>query len=114
VAEAFGKVVELKTDMAQRVEGYKATHLCDSQAKAIIFDAIRTGVVGKTHCLDVYKEWSEPTHEEFAPRNVWSLFNAVTEVLKGRMAPDAIATRTTKLHLLADKACEIQPLTLAS
>lgn len=27
-------------------------------------------------------QWREPWHEEFTPRNVWGLFNALTEALK--------------------------------
>ena len=31
----------------------------------------------------VHTNWHKPRHEAFAPRNLWSAYNAVTEVFKG-------------------------------
>lgn len=41
---------------------------------------------------DVAREWREPRHPEFAPRNAWSLYNAVTEAAKRR--PPALQVET--------------------
>lgn len=49
---------------------------------------------------DVLAEWHTPRHAEFAPRTVWSLFNAVTECLKG--TPNLLPARTTRLHSMCD------------
>lgn len=49
---------------------------------------------------DVLHEWREPKHDAFEGRNVWSLFNAFTESLKGNLAE--LPKRTEALHGLLD------------
>ena len=49
----------------------------------------------------VLGEWRKPPHEEFRPRNAWSLFNAFTEAQKG-LNPNALIARTQALHGLFD------------
>ena len=44
----------------------------------------------------VLREWREPWHAEFHPRNAWSLHNAVTETLK------------EKVHLIPDRTRKLQ------
>jgi|19_taG_2_1085344.scaffolds.fasta_scaffold28464_3 hypothetical protein len=41
------------------------------------------GVVKPQQLPRVHKEWHQPRHEAFAPRNMWSAYNAVTEIFKG-------------------------------
>jgi len=43
------------------------------------------------------KEWNLPSHEEFEPRTLWSLYNAVTEALKSS-PPQSIMERHIQLH----------------
>jgi len=43
------------------------------------------------------KEWNLPSHEEFEPRTLWSLYNAVTEALKSS-PPQSIMERHIRLH----------------
>ncbi|NQT62080.1 MAG: DUF932 domain-containing protein [Candidatus Marinimicrobia bacterium] len=43
------------------------------------------------------KEWNLPSHEEFEPRTLWSLYNAVTEALKSS-PPQSILERHIQLH----------------
>jgi len=43
------------------------------------------------------KEWHKPSHQEFEPRTLWSLYNAVTEALK-QSPPQSIMERHLKLH----------------
>lgn len=108
IANAFGRVVELKTQMDNRFEVYRGAPIDGDRAKAFIFDAVRTGVVTRQQMVDLWQEWCTPKHDEFKPRNVWSMFNCVTEVLKGRLAAPTIAERTTRLHLLADSVSGLQ------
>lgn len=56
--------------------------LGDNTAKAFILDAFCQGIMPLRFMPDVAKEWHEPRHEDFAPRNLWSLTNAFTEVQK--------------------------------
>jgi hypothetical protein len=50
----------------------------------------------------VLREWREPSHSDFEPRNVWSLFNAFTEILKPVSVsnPQGFAGRTFQLNRL--------------
>ncbi len=43
------------------------------------------------------KEWHNPSHKEFEPRTLWSLYNAVTEALKNS-PPQSIMERHIQLH----------------
>jgi hypothetical protein len=43
------------------------------------------------------KEWHQPLHQEFEPRTMWSLFNAVTEALK-LSPPHSVMERHIALH----------------
>lgn len=47
----------------------------------------------------VKREWLKPSHEAFQPRNMWSLYNACTEALKG-CPPLVIMERHIALHEL--------------
>jgi len=54
-----------------------------NEAKALILDAfVQKEIMPVRFITDVVKEWNEPRHEDFAPRNLWSLHNAFTEVQK--------------------------------
>jgi hypothetical protein len=63
-------------------------------------------VVSGEQVTKVVGEWRKPAHEDFAPRNVWSLFNDFTEILKGT-APMAAVKRTMTLHGLLDAHCQL-------
>jgi hypothetical protein len=46
-------------------------------------EAVKANVLPGSRLPKVIDAWEEPSHEEFAPRTAWSLFNAFTEVQKG-------------------------------
>jgi hypothetical protein len=90
------------------VETYKNVDISISQGHDILIECAKADVFPKTHLLDVINEFEAPSHPEFADRNLWSLFNSVTEMLKPRqdstggtlwMLPD----RTATLHNICDK-----------
>jgi Domain of unknown function (DUF932) len=80
IQRAIGKFQE----MGQSVQRMKEMDLTgkDVVAKAKICDAAVRGVMPLRLVPDVYKNYFEPKHEEFAPRNAWSLHNAFTESFK--------------------------------
>jgi hypothetical protein len=104
VARAVGKLGDMRQLQALRIDAYKQKEMDREEAYATIVEGAKTGALTKTRILDVVREWDKPQHEEFAPRNAWSLFNAFTEVLKGT-ALDRLQTRTQKLHGLMDLVC---------
>ena len=58
------------------------------------------GVTDNRTIPEVLREWRRPRHDDFEPRNVWSLLNACTEALKGNLIE--LPRRTDALHGLLD------------
>lgn len=55
------------------------------------------GVITPRQVPVVKREWLSPSHEEFASRSMWSLYNAATEALKSS-PPRTIMEKHLKLH----------------
>lgn len=55
------------------------------------------GILKPTQANVAFADWTEARHEEFAERNLWGLYNAVTEGLKKGAAADII-DRHTNAH----------------
>lgn len=70
--------------MVKAVERWKDTQLTDVSAKLIIYEAFVEGATElPKHLLrPVHDCYFNPPHEEFAPRNLWSLQNAFTGAIK--------------------------------
>jgi hypothetical protein len=70
----------------------------------------------KTKIDLVWKEWQSPRHDEYQERNVWSWFNAVTEIIKppqdrqhgNRHYLFDLPARTTRLHTLCDAVADVK------
>jgi hypothetical protein len=83
-----------------RVTKYAETPLTDDEAGNLILRSYRAGAIGKTMIADVLDQWEKPAHQEFAPRNLWSLHNSFTEVYKGNLI--ALPKRSQALHSIFD------------
>jgi len=103
VSRAVGMLGGHREVQTKRIACYKETELKDAEAHDAIINALDARVIGTNKVMPVLKEWREPSHDEFRPRTVWSLFNAFTEVLKGN-ATNALP-RTQALHGLCDHVC---------
>jgi len=70
--------------MLDQINVWKDHDLTDGEAKSVIYRAFVMGELDAPERLapDVHQEYFNPRHEEFAPRNLWSLQNAFTEVFK--------------------------------
>jgi hypothetical protein len=70
--------------MVKAIEGWRATQLVDVDAKMIIYRAFVEAELDVPRQLArrVHDLYFEPTHEEFAPRTMWSLSNAFTSAFK--------------------------------
>lgn len=84
-----------------RVDAYKRTELCDSQAHDIIARMFFAGAIAKTQIADCLEQWHHPNHHEFSDRNLWRLHSAFTEVWKGRL--DLLPSNSKILHAEFDK-----------
>jgi hypothetical protein len=108
IAAALGKLVTSRLDQQKRIDAYKATGITDQSAAHLIMTAFEAKAVKKTQLANIWDEWRQPKHAEFAvENNVWRLMNAVTEVQKG-INPFELQKRTTQLHPVLDHACGIQ------
>lgn len=103
VSRAVGMLHEKWNQQDQRIEAYKAHQLTSITAHDLIVRSVDVGVCANSYIPDVLREWREPRHETFQPRNVWTLFNAFTEALKQGSLAD-LPKRTLALHGLLDVA----------
>jgi hypothetical protein len=88
-----------------RVMSYREHELDDRGAHDLVVRSVDAEAIPPSVIPRVLKEWREPWHEEFTPRNAWSLFNGFTEILKGK--PHLLADRTRALHRVFDEALGI-------
>jgi len=54
----------------------------DDEARSCIVRAAELGVINSSDILPVYREYKQPSHEEFVEPTRWSLLNALTETIK--------------------------------
>ena len=106
IERAIGQLGTLRHTQERRFSTYKQHEMTDLQAHDLVIHALDARVIPVTKIPDVLSEWRKPRHVEFSERNVWRLFNAFTETLKGSL--DALPTRTTALHGILDSACGLQ------
>ena len=92
VQKAIGRFGGFETG----VNRLKAAFISDNEAKANIYDAVKTGVIPQNFLPKVGDAYFNPPHTEFEPRNMWSLHNSYTEVIKVEYA--------AKPHLVIDTA----------
>jgi hypothetical protein len=97
------------------VEAYKNTDINKHQAHDLLITCAHKEVFPRTQLMDIIDEFDAPTHPEFKDRNLWSLFNAVTEHLKPRESSSGstlwlLPTRTQSLHSILDPVAGIPAL----
>lgn len=110
---AIGKLSEAWVSQDRRFQAYKQTTLTDRRdVDSLLIRAMENEAATVTQLKHVLHEWRNPSHVEFAPRTVWSLFNAFTEVAKENSI-DVLPARTTALTGLLDGFCGIveKPIT---
>ena len=106
IFSAVGKLADLRVKQDARFTAYHQRSLTDPEAHDLIIRALMARVVGGEAVPKVVDQWRKPAHEDFAPRNVWSLLNDFTEVLKG-INPTAAVKRTMTLQGLLDAHCQL-------
>ena len=103
---AVGKLADLKVKQAARFAAYRDHQLTDPEAHDLIIRAMLARVIGGEAVPRVVGQWREPKYSDFKPRNVWSLLNGFTEVLKG-VNPTVAVKRTMTLQGLLDAHCQL-------
>lgn len=83
ISEAVSRVVASWADMENRIESYKQTHISSRRAENLIIDLADAKGLPTREIYNTVKEFRNPRHEDFRGGTLWSLYNAVTENLKG-------------------------------
>jgi len=97
------------------VEAYKNTSISRTQGNDLLIECAKAEVFPRTQLLDNIQEWEAPKHPEFQDRNLWSLFNSVTEGLKPRENSSGstvwiLPIRTERLHTILDPIAGVEIL----
>lgn len=92
---------------SETFEVYKQRGLSDKDAHDLSIRFWDAGALGALEIARLIKEWREPRHPEFAqaPKTVWRLFNAATEIIKGDLW--RLPARTRAIHTILDELCGI-------
>lgn len=105
IARAVGQLGNYFNQNDKRYARYKETEVSEKDFGHFIVQAIEARVIPVTRVPDVIKEWRDPSHLEFAQRNAWSVFNAVTETFKKVGNSTELMTRNQTLHGVMDNFC---------
>lgn len=100
-ARAVGQLGDRFSNLDRRVSAYKHTPVEDWLAHDLTIRAVDCAAITPAQIPHVLTEWRSSYHEEFRPRNAWSLFNAFTEVHKS-VNPHTALRRGEALHGLFD------------
>jgi len=108
VSRAVGSLAELRVAQDTRIASYRETELSEVTAHDLAVRAMDAKVLPASRLPHLLEEWRRPRHKEFTEGGMtaWRLFNAFTEVIKGRNLA-ALPKRTQALHGLMDSACGI-------
>lgn len=93
ISSALANYDSIKSDN----DSMKEQSCNERRGNAILGVAMGQGILTPTQATVAFGDWAKPRHEEFSDRNVWSLYNAVTEGLK-KGGPGTVLDRHAKAH----------------
>lgn len=82
----LAQVSSMKARTDEEIARMKVAPMTPERAHHLMVESIRHRVVPASWLPKVLATWEKPRYPEFGPRTAWSLFNAITEILKG-MSP---------------------------
>lgn len=102
IAAAMPKLVQFQALEAKRIETMATTEVSDTQAESLLLRAFERGILPAQYLPKAIQEWRQPSHDEFKPRTLWSVFNALTAALapKAKANPQAYSLVTMRLGAL--------------
>lgn len=83
LADAVGRVVSHWVDMGSRIELYKQHEISRDQAASLLVDLVDAKAFPARDIYNAVQEFRNPRHEEFKGGTIWTLYNSITENLKG-------------------------------
>ena len=108
---AVSKIESFKQQEAARIKALTYRDLNDAEAESLILRCYELEILSPRTVHTAIKEWRTPSFDEFAERNAWSLFNAITFAIgkRAKTNPQTHAALTIKLGaLLSPDATEPQ------
>jgi hypothetical protein len=103
--ESFTRLLQEWYVNDQRIQLYRERKITDKDAHDLVILAVDSGALPASSIPKVLHEYREPFLPDFHPRNVWSLHNAFTEVMKGK--PLLVPERSRHLQRCFDTALGI-------
>lgn len=103
IVRGIGKLGDAMKFQDRRIAAYKEAELTDMRANDLLVRSLEAKAIVPQQLVKVLQEWRHPSHEEFAPRTMWSLFNSFTEIYKAQPT-DTTRRRSLQLHGLFDAA----------
>jgi len=82
VADGVARFIEEARAVPQCVAALKDRTLTRRQADHLLMESGRAGLLPWSQIGQAQDEYEHPQHEEFCGRSAWTLYNAVSEVLK--------------------------------
>lgn len=83
LADAVGRVVSHWNDMTLRIGRYQETEISDKEAADLLVRLVDCKAFPARDIYNAIQEFRSPRHEEFKGKTLWSLYNSITENLKG-------------------------------
>ena len=83
LGDAVGRVVSHWNDMGRRIESYQQTEISRNNAADLLVDLVDSKAFPARDMYSAIQEFRNPRHEEFKGGTLWTLYNAITETLKG-------------------------------
>lgn len=83
LADAVGRVVSHWNDMGNRIEAYKQVEISDKQAADLLVNLVDAKAFPARDIYNGILEFRNPRHDEFKGGTLWTLYNSITENLKG-------------------------------
>ena len=105
-ARAVGRLAEFAGQTERRALAYRNHEVANSEAHDLIVRALDGQAITTTMVPKVLEQWRAPNHTEFKDRNLWSLYNAFTETLKGGLLK--LPRRSEALHGVLDGAAKVE------
>ena len=83
LSSAISRVVSHWSDMGKRIDAYKGIEVAKANAADMIIDLVDAKAFPARDVYKAVKEFETPRHEEFKGGSLWTLYNGITEHLKG-------------------------------
>lgn len=83
LSDAVARVVSHWNDMGKRIELYKETEISRDRVADLLIDLVDAKAFPARDIYNAVQEFRNPRHEEFKGSTLWTLYNSITENLKG-------------------------------